>query len=560
MEASALSDLLFANSELQALQNNATATEYLNELLKLPLTALTAEPASLSQQSHQVDTELSNLCFRSFPTLLQSYKSTKSLSTAFNHLEHELAAFVESSASLNIACRSFESNTKHTMLDRSNISSVLGQLDSVGDLLDLPRLVSTCVGAGYWSEALDLSQRAKDLTRLSETEGNQKAQGIMRRVEEHVEAEMVSLKMRVLEQLRNKSLKLPGAVRAINLLRRLSSSLDADADEPRFQIILLASRWDCLHFQLDALYASSDLHSDDDRLRLIRRTIEIWREVIGDAAGMYAELFLLHATTPQAKRPLNGFLHLALDKLLQLLRTHIPHVHSGSSLSTILTQITYCSNAFATKFGFEFRLVVNEIIRQHMLDLVLDKWKAGVEALKKSLVGKTQPLQQLFLAPESLHRVLSVPIPDSSRNSFSHQPPSQLSLFPPLARFLNAVASALNELRLLPGTAVTLHPILSQELKSIVDEAGKTVLALIEASLPQPLPSGQEEDEQDNRAQKRQLASTICAWTARVCLPWCMRALLEAAKDAGATDLSLSSIDLPNQERFEAILSSLQNT
>lgn len=593
MEASTLQDLLFVNKALQShasqsqqlqpgqqLLHNPVADQYLTQLLRQPLSALTAEPASLSQQSSQVDSELSSLCFRSFPLLLQSYASTKSLSQAFNHLEEELGAFVSTSASLTSACRTFDANTRDNMAQRSKISQVLPSIDNVGDILDIPRLVGTCVSAGYWNEALDLAQRAEDLEALCSSEQHTRAQARMQEVVRQVEAEMATLKIRVLEQMREKSLKLPGAVRAMALLRRLSPALNSGSNnskiqsdektqssqtEARFQLILLASRWDCLRFQLDALHASSDLSTDDDRLKFLRRVVEVWREVIADAAGMFTELFLAQNDPmmgPAAKAPLNGFLHLALDRLLQLLRQHVPHLHTGSNLATLLTQLTYCSNAFATRFGFDFKPTVDATVRSRMLDLVKERWAAGLASLKQQLVGKTQPLPQLVVAPESLAKVLSLPEPadNGSSNSFSHQPPGQLALFPPLARFLNAIATALNELRLIPSAAATLYPVLHEELVCTLDEAGKIVLAVVEASLPQPSTNSdsgsQDAEEQEQRQQKRQLARILCVWSGRVCIAWCARALAEAAKDAGAQDVPQTH-EIPNHERFESMIRAL---
>lgn len=570
MEASTLNDLLFANNALidGSNQSSNVAGTYLNQLLRLSLSSLEAQPASLTEQSNQIDSELSSLCFRSFPTLLQSYASTKSLADAFAHLEDELGAFVDTSASLTAACRDFESSIQDNMAERSKVSQVLPQIDNVGDILDIPRLVGTCVSAGYWSEALDLAQRARDLEVLCESEKQEKARRMMQQVVKQVDAEMAALKIRVLEQMRERSLKLPGAVRAMALLRRLSNNASHTVDgeqfaqtEARFQLILLASRWDCLRFQLDALHASSELSTEDDRVKYLRRIVEIWREVIGDAASMFSEIFLAHADASialSAKAPLNGFLHLALEKLLSLLQQHIQHVHAGSSLTTISTQLTYCSNAFATRVGFDFKPAVDAVIRKRLLHIVQERWDAGLTSLQQQLVGKTQPLAQLLLAPESLARVLALPVP-AEKLSFAHQPPAQLALFPPLARFLNAIAGALNELRLLPSAAVSLHPILHEKLYSTLEEAGKTILAVIEASLPQPLPSDKEQDpeEADLRQQKRQIARIVNLWAGRVCLPWCSRALAEAAKDAGAKDVS-DSVGIPNRDRFEAMNLNLQ--
>lgn len=551
MDPSTLQDLLLANTSLTP-QQHASAQTYLNKLLHSSLPTLTAEPASLTSQGTSLDADLSNLCLRSFPTLLASYASSQSMHSGFYALESSLDAFVSRSKSLTDACRDFDSHTQSTIAQRTQIKSVLPNLESVGDVLDLPRLVHACVLAGCWADALDVATKAHDLRSLALSEGLGKAQASLDAVCEAVEQEMGGLKIRVLQLLGERSLKLPAALRAVSFLRRLSSSSSSsshpDDAEGKLQLVLLASRWDCLTFACDALYAGAELSTDDLRTKYLKRVIDTWREVVGDAANMYSEIFLSSSSSYNNKAHLVGFLHLALEKLLSMIQGYVDHLHSGSALATLSTHLSYCSNAFATRFGFDFKPSVDTLIRSRVQSLVQDRWSTGLSTFQAHLRRK-QPLEQVMLAPESLHRALALPIPDKPTNEdgFAHQPSSQLALFPPLAILVNALASALNEMRLLPSATVTLFPLLQQQLARILSDAAQSMCVILEASWP----SAEREEEDGER---RQLVKAICAWTSRVCLPWCARALVEAARDAGAQEVQA---EVQLDEQLEGLLARL---
>lgn len=437
---------------------------YLARLLSLPLDDLQREPDTLATSSSQLDTDLAHLCFRSYPTFLLSRSASTSIEGSFASLSSSLDALVSSADGLGSACAAFASLVSPIQSQRAKTVQVLDQIDKVAEVLELPRLVGTCVrSGGLWNEALDLAARADELcTRAPDN-------AALRRVKREVDREVVGLEARVLEALRERSLKLPGAVRSITLLRRMRKG----AGDARLAQILLCSRWDCLRVQLDQL--QSGLYVGDDRVRHLKRWIELWREVIGETASMYTDIF----PEPSLSSLLRQYLQHALSSLLTSLDTHLLHITSTAALSSILTQLAYAGQAFTRAHALDFRSLAAERISQRVLALITGRLAEATDALRTELrSGKPAS----YPSPP--------PIPDWSSTA-----PHCLTTVPPLARLVNAHAATLNELRLLP--ALSLRPLVTSALASELHGAIEACAADV----------------------------TLTSWLARVVIPWCERAL-----------------------------------
>jgi hypothetical protein len=545
-----LTDLLRSQAADGSVIESKAGQAYLQHLTTLPLADLEAEPRTLAQLSTQLDGDLSSLCFRSYPTFLLAHECTNSLMASLSELEGSLNSFIDASVSLHSAARSFETAIKPTLETRSRIMEVQDHVDTVGQVLDLPRVVGNCIRGGQWNEAMEWSKRVSDLeAQLSEHTKGQAAMGAVRK---GVEGEISSLKTRVLQTFGERSLKLPGAVRSINLLRRLDDT--PSLEEEQLQLILLTGRWQCLLFQTEALQATfssaTDTAAADERSRFLKRWIEIWREVIGDAVNMYQEIFLPAPTSSNSPNPsapatltesnikrarsnLTLFLHSALRHLVATLELHLPHIPPVSSLSTLLTQLSYCSAAFA-RFGFEFKSQVEELVVQRVQFIIEDRLKQGTSSFLAELSPRRPtPVEGILLAPEALGKVLALPEPQEAE-ALSFQPPHPLTLLPPLARYINAVASALNELRLLPF--VSLYPALRDTLLDSFESTSNALLALVESTQPVTIPFDEEPDEKEARervARDRKAACRIVLlhW-ARGVLPWSEKALRRGVYEA----------------------------
>lgn len=576
------------------LLSSPTSAEYLSTLLSLPLPTLQSLPTSLATLSTSLDTDLSSLAFTRYSSFLLSHAAAQAISTSFSTLSTELSSLLDSTSALDEAASEFETRIHQVRAKRERMARVRERMEEVEELLEAPAVVDACVRAGYWSEAIDVAVRLGDLhTRLAGTAAREGSEGkgalvLLDRVREEVSLALLSLRARVLESLLQRGLKLPGAVRGVGILRRMSDGglglEEQGADgkelhEEALRIVFLAARWRCLRGELDTVEgqmvasgikfdpeASSGLakgglgsgqddgttgtEENEERTRWTKRWIEVWREVVGETVGMYTEVFL-SSTAPSSlsslspTSPLTLFLSSSLASLSTALSAALPSLTSPSSLSSLLTQLSYCSHSFA-RHGLEFREIaqVRERVEARVGEIVTHEWdfagrrwekewREGWQgSSRRSRSRERQPLSTWLVVPEGLSSVLSTPLPSSSEE-WNHQPPAPLSLLPPLARFVNAHAMALNALRLLP--AISLYPSLRLAHSKSLDRASQVLAAFIEAWLPESdaqiaaVASGEGESvgEERRRREERELVGWTVAAFARWVVPWCEGALEE---------------------------------
>ncbi|GAA5932770.1 hypothetical protein JCM1841_006398 [Sporobolomyces salmonicolor] len=621
----------------ESLLSHPAASSYLASLLSQPLSSLQSLPTHLSSLSTSLDNDLSSLAFARYSSFLLSHSAAQSISTSFATLSDSLSSLLDSTADLEDAASAFQHRVHAVTDKRERMSRVRDRVEEVEELLEAPDVVDACVRAGYWSEAIQVASRIEELhQRMVAASAGQEpgALKLLVRVRDEVGQALLSLRARVLESLLQRSLKLPGAVRGIAILRRIAerglagedggearskaAGKKKELDEDALRIVFLAARWRCLRTELESVEAQMaasgiqlggkeshlpqmdsgvSVEENDERTRWTKRWIEVWREIVGETVGMYTEVFLsssalAHAPAATAAMidnfhvpshaldpcsPLHLFLSTALTSLSNTLSSALPALTSPSSLSSLLTQLSYCSHSFA-RHGLDFREVLD--LRQRV-ELRIGRitvaewelagrkwekeWRDGWEssgaalstiAAKARRSGRT-PIADWLVVPEGLAALLSTPLPDPpstltapSHQAWHHQPPAALSLLPPLARFLNAHATSLNSLRLLPP--LSLYPSLRAAQARELDRATQVLAAFTDAWLtsfnatPLPRPTavfpsqergnGKGDDDQlllteeekqllRERDDEKRLVTAAIAWFGRAIVPWCEGAL-----------------------------------
>ena len=642
----------------EALLSHPAAPPYLASLLAQPLSQIESLPATLASQSTALDQDLSSLAYTRYSAFLQSHAAAQSISALFTTLSESLSALLDSTSSLELAATAFGSKIHSVRDKRERMARVRDRIGQVEELLDAPSVVDACVRAGYWSEAIDVATRLENLhkrllanaTSFSSSgaahdadadagedeedfEDGRGARVLLDRIRGEVNVALLSLRTRVLESLVQRSLKLPGAVRAVGVLRRIAerglavdhrkaqrtplakTTSPTELDEDALRVVFLVARWKCLRGELggvEAQMAAAGIHllgedpaaagkkdlqvsaeENDERARWTKRWIEVWREIVGETITMYAEVFLgsgggsgvgvrpaqedsngtllrAHALSPTA--PLHLFLSSALDSLSAVLARAIGALNSSSALSSLVTQLTYCSHSFA-RYGLDFRQVIQlrERVELRIGRIVALEWEAAgrkwekewrdawghsggaiMTAAKARRSGRV-PLTDWLVVPEGLSTALSTPTPpppssyDSSpTDTWHHQPSPSIALFPPLARFLNAHATALNSLRLLPP--VSLYTPLRRAQAIELDRATQVLSAFTDAWLaaiastpllnspggfvsPNPggndggLLSADERTIAQERDEERRAVAAVVAWFGRAVVTWCSEAL-----------------------------------
>ena len=111
-----------------------------------------------------------------------------------------------------------------------------------------------------------------------------------------------------------------------------------------------------------------------DAARFLKKWIDLWREGVYDVVTQFTSIFLerppptTHSTLPPDLRPfLNSFTHTLIQQLLQVLSKTIPLITDSPALSSLLTQLSYCSSSFA-RIGLDFRALFPPIFEKAVRD------------------------------------------------------------------------------------------------------------------------------------------------------------------------------------------------
>lgn len=551
---SSLAALLRSTLPSSAALAGPSSSAYLDSLLRLPLATITALPSAHAQSTLKTDDQLSSLAYKSYPLFLTTHAVAASVTAHTQQLLAKLQHLDTATDVLQQQALSFDAEIREIQKGRTRLAVVQERIEQLELLLDIPGVVDACITAGYWADALDLARTlakiiitfsapssALSVAKAFPVDGPNGTHLLLAHLRSSAVQSLAHLRAKVLASLLSRTLKLPQAVRAFAILRKLNDPLLLFADpahpskqqplvlnEEVLEHLFLRGRWACAREALGEVEGmlkacgvsvegalQHERRRDDDPeeqvVRYVKRWVEIWREIIGESLGVYVEVFLPSSSSAVASsEPLKSFLAQALSSLALLLTSALPSLTTTSSLLSISTQLSYCSHAFS-RSGLEFYnfLELREAIEHRVGELVVEGWRDAGEAWERELAqgqsavavkGKGRKRREILpwlVAPEGLTSLLALPIPTPSE-SWTSAPPSALALLPPLARLLNAHATTLNALRLFP--AISLYPVLLDAQQIALDEATTSLrafLAEFSAALPPPLQPSEEEEEEE---------------------------------------------------------------
>ena len=420
------------------------ARTYLDRLTSLPLHSLVQEPALISAESSTVESELINLCYREYPTFLSVHKCSAAVSNAFDDFRHSLDGLLDSVPSLEEECLAFSHRTVALSSLRHRSVLVQEHQDKLLDLLELPRLMETCVRNGYYHEAMELRAHAKDLySRYPDV-----------RLVADVNVEVDGVQQLMLAQmfsLLREPIKLQMSIKTVGLLRRLKV-----LDEPSLLLAFLNGR---LHnFQNQLVQIERDRV---EPVRYLRRYIDLFRENVYEIVTQCCALF-------EDIDILVSFANQCVNDLAQLVASYIPRIANDSaSMSSILIQLGYCSLSFA-RIGLDFGALVPAPFAETALATYSSAVSLAADrvstALASASVSKGLPMEALVPTDNRGVLLSSQPFSANQDDFLAHLP-----AIPALAHCANDHLATLNALRLLAPVACmpTLADILCQSLLAL---------------------------------------------------------------------------------------------
>lgn len=400
--------------------SSSSASSYLDYLQSLPLPELL--------RTSTVESDLTNLCFREYPTFISVHRCSSAVKSAFDDFSDSLEKLIGSVPALEDECQTFSSSMSKIQRIRSKASLVQEHQDKLLDLLEIPQLMETCVRNGYYQEAMELLDRSRTISQRYEDVVL--VQDVVREVEG-----VLQLMLTQLLSLLREPIKLPALIKTVTFLRRLHA-----LDENELALVFISSRY--RNFKAQLAYIERD---KADPVRYLRRYIDLFREHVYDLIAQFTTIFL---DSPNTTIHIASFASQAVSELVNLVRTCVPQLSAdAASMSSILIQLGYCAMSF-TRVGLDFAPLIAEPFAATSFSTFSHEISNASRELRELLEESSKllrPPSHILITADHLSRVLAAEtsppnLPDSI---------DAVRSFPPLAALVNAHLNALNSLRLL---------------------------------------------------------------------------------------------------------------
>lgn len=408
--------------------SSSSASSYLDYLQSLPLPELLRQPSLISVETSTVESDLTNLCFREYPTFISVHRCSSAVKSAFDDFSDSLEKLIGSVPALEDECQTFSSSMSKIQRIRSKASLVQEHQDKLLDLLEIPQLMETCVRNGYYQEAMELLDRSRTISQRYEDVVL--VQDVVREVEG-----VLQLMLTQLLSLLREPIKLPALIKTVTFLRRLHA-----LDENELALVFISSRY--RNFKAQLAYIERD---KADPVRYLRRYIDLFREHVYDLIAQFTTIFL---DSPNTTIHIASFASQAVSELVNLVRTCVPQLSAdAASMSSILIQLGYCAMSF-TRVGLDFAPLIAEPFAATSFSTFSHEISNASRELRELLEESSKllrPPSHILITADHLSRVLAAEtsppnLPDSI---------DAVRSFPPLAALVNAHLNALNSLRLL---------------------------------------------------------------------------------------------------------------
>jgi len=297
--------------------------DYLDRLIRMPMSMLEKEQASLDAALSSTQTAEKTLAAKHSADFVVSKHSMNNLSDMMRELQQISVDAVEVSlATPKLPEKAY--TVLHSLL--SNEFVVYEQIDQIQELLSLPELVRDSVLHSDFTMALDLSAVADRLgVRFPHSE-------LIQQVRKDVRKSITGMEDILRKSLRQ-AIRLPQLTRAVSYLRRMQTAdLETVFIESRWQF--LKSQWEIIPEQL----------KQTQPLAYLKRVVEIYREHVFATINGFQTIFK-HDSDGSDNVAVSKFARNSLNMLLVLLRNHAPRVEDQGDRASLWLQLAFCAQS-----------------------------------------------------------------------------------------------------------------------------------------------------------------------------------------------------------------------
>lgn len=418
-----LQDLLI-NDQLLSTETYTTTTNT-SELSENHKRTLIEEIAELDLKQHDINLKLAAITNENRDFIIDISHDlnsfNKTVETDYNHEIDAMLKVLDIEALNGVASNRFHVLINEKLTDAIKINnSILTNIDSVLDLLELPTLCKLCILQGNYQESLEISILVQALLiRFPKLV-------IFQRMQAQVEQELKRM-VRGLIKLLNTNLKQNNILKIFQILNKLdilsygsentsyskfsssksSSRAISTADkqvqkDKLLKIIYLSARFKFITSEIAALKPLISFN----KLSYLKRFIEIYREYIFNSLSIYFAIFgissnLSNATLDTSQEDnllINQFIRNLALLLVQNLKKYLPEVFSGSTTegeeteteldiqskkNGLILQIIYlCKSLSKYKVDFE-PIILHELVFQPDSLISEQDWTTNISKVRK---------------------------------------------------------------------------------------------------------------------------------------------------------------------------------
>ncbi|XP_077243832.1 conserved oligomeric Golgi complex component-related / COG complex component-like protein [Tasmannia lanceolata] len=427
---------------------SASQQPYVSELLSFTLDRLHKEPELLRVDSERIRRQMQEVAVGNYRAFISAADALLSIREQVTSVDKHLESLITEIPKLTSGCTEFIDSAQEILEKRKLNRTLLANHSTLLDLLEIPQLMDTCVRNGNYDEALDLEAFVCKLSTMHPK------LPVIQALAAEVRQTTQSLLSQLVQKLRS-NIQLTECLRIIGYLRRIGVFSES---EMRLQFLRCREAW------LAGILDDLDQRNAYDYLRGM---VDCHRPHLVDVVSQYRAIFA--DDTSGSEDNYDGGLLFSwvmhqITTHMNTLKTMLPEINEGGSLSSILEMCMYCAMGLGG-VGLDFRGLLPPLFEGAVLNLFSKNMNTAVENF------------QLVL---DSHRWVPLPAVGFSNNGASEEshddvtPPYYLMEHPPVAVFVNGVLAAMNELR--PCAPVSLKHVLAQELVKGLHAVSKSLM------------------------------------------------------------------------------------
>ncbi|XP_014254084.1 conserved oligomeric Golgi complex subunit 8 [Cimex lectularius] len=438
--------LIFPDGIPDSWVDNPTFTNHLNKLGQYNLEKLSKELDHLSIEKAGILNQTQDLAFSNYKTFIQTAECSRELFQQFQKTESSLDSLLEGVPKFVNECEEFMKKCGEIKVKRQVNSISLLKHGSILQLLEVPQLMDTVVQEGLYDDALRL---ASFVRRIAKTHQNIP---VIQSLLIEIEQCWIGLMEKLIMELHSE-LQLPRCLQVVGVLRRMGILSELD-----LRLKFLQAR--------DSWFSSVLKQINKEEPQHLNKIIDVYRTHMFNIITQYTVVFPEQenslTTNTQHFNDYSILQEWINNKVNEFVAVLEKELSSCNDAVGCLEQVMYFGQSLG-RVGSDLRALVAPVFVKRLT-------QALISQIQEATLQFTCDMNK-FSLESSLNKVQTLPQLNEPQSDVS--PPLDLSLYYPLGRYANSLASCFNQLKLCAPLCI------AQPFTRLLEQALTTVATTI---------------------------------------------------------------------------------